>query len=153
MTLAYRLTRFHRRACITVGVVAVILMACEGGSGTDSPFPVEVTDERVAAGEQVYVSNCATCHGDITGPPTLPGTPPHGVDGHTWHHADRHLFQWILDGPPAAQIMPPFRGKLSDGEVYAVLAYIKSGWPDDIRSRQNEMSAQVEKQVVQDGGG
>ncbi len=153
MTLAIRAVRFFRFRWIPVALAAVILVACGGGSSTDSPFPIEITSQRVAAGEQVYAANCATCHGEVSGPPALPGSPPHGEDGHTWHHADRHLFAWILDRPPAAQLMPAFRGTLSDDEVYAVLAYIKSEWPDDILSRQNEMSALVEKQILEDGAG
>lgn len=96
--------------------------------------------------------NCAACHGAIQGPVALPGVPSHGVDGHTWHHADRHLFEWVLDGPPLAQMMPPFRGTLSDNEVLAILAYIKSGWPDDIQTRQEQMSAAVERQIIEDTG-
>ncbi len=134
-------------------LLAVMLVACGGNSADDSPFPIELTSERVAMGEQVYATNCTACHGEVGVGATLPGAPSHAEDGHTWHHADRHLFEWVLDGPPLAQIMQGFRGTLSDDEVYAVLAYIKSKWSDDIQTRQNQVSAQVEKQVVEDAGG
>ncbi|MBT3942498.1 MAG: cytochrome c [Chloroflexi bacterium] len=153
MTVMNREIRFRRYLWVSVILAVVALVACGGSAGSDSQFPVDVTDQRVAVGEQVYSSNCATCHGEIQGPVALPGVPSHGEDGHTWHHADRHLFGWILDGPPLAQMMPPFRGKLSDDEVIAVLAYIKSGWADDIRDRQNQMSQLVEQQIIEDGGG
>ena len=135
-------------------LMTVILMACGGNSSADdSPFPIKITDQRVAVGEQVYATNCTVCHGEIGAVPTLPGAPSHAEDGHTWHHADRHLFQWILDRPPLAQVMPAFRGTLSDAEVSAVLAYIKSEWPTDILSRQTEMSRLIEKQVLEDANG
>jgi mono/diheme cytochrome c family protein len=134
-------------------LLAVMLVACGGNSADDSPFPIKVTSERVAVGEQVYARNCTMCHGEVGAGATLPGSPSHAEDGHTWHHADRHLFEWVMDGPPLAQVMQGFRGTLSDDEVYAVLAYIKSTWPDDIQTRQNQMSAQVEKQVIEDAGG
>ena len=132
----------------------VALVACGGdGSDDDISFPVEITSERVATGEGVYATNCATCHGMVGETPTLLGAPSHAEDGHTWHHADRHLFEWILNGPPLAQVMPGFRGTLSDDGVYAVLAYIKSKWPEDIQTRQTEFSALVEQQLIEDMGG
>jgi mono/diheme cytochrome c family protein len=36
--------------------------------------------------------------------------------------------------------MPAFEGVLTDEEVAAVLAYIQSSWPPDIRSRQRAMT-------------
>jgi mono/diheme cytochrome c family protein len=132
----------------------VALVACGGdGSGDDISFPVEITSAGIATGEKVYITNCATCHGTVGETPTLLGAPSHAEDGHTWHHADRHLFEWILDGPPLAQVMPGFRGTLIDDEVYAVLAYIKSNWSEDILARQTEFSTLVEQQFIEDMGG
>jgi mono/diheme cytochrome c family protein len=37
--------------------------------------------------------------------------------------------------------MPAFGEILTDEEIIAVLAYIKSSWPDDIRQAQWEQSA------------
>jgi mono/diheme cytochrome c family protein len=36
--------------------------------------------------------------------------------------------------------MPGFGSTLTDEEIWAVLAYIKSGWPGPIRERQREFS-------------
>ena len=61
--------------------------------------------------------------------------PPHDESGHTWHHADGVLFAITKRGlvPPHAPVgyesdMPAFGGKLSDEEIWAVLAFIKSHW-------------------------
>lgn len=61
--------------------------------------------------------------------------PPHDESGHTWHHPDQLLFAIVKGGlvPPYAPAayesdMPAFAGKLSDEQIWAVLAYIKSHW-------------------------
>ena len=61
--------------------------------------------------------------------------PPHDESGHTWHHPDNVLFAITKNGlvPPYAPSgyesdMPAFRGRLSDDEIWAVLAFIKSQW-------------------------
>jgi len=38
--------------------------------------------------------------------------------------------------------MPAFGGTLSDEEIWAVLAYIKSSWPQEIRKAQPELTLQ-----------
>jgi len=91
------------------------------------------------------------CHGPVDGRAVLDGAPEHGDGGHTWHHPDRLLHQWILDRPPLATVMPAFRGTLSDEQVMAVLAYIKNSWLPEIQDRQNEGSVQYEAQVVEFG--
>jgi mono/diheme cytochrome c family protein len=106
-------------------------------------------------GEQIYRDHCASCHGvELEGQPggqrSLPdgglSVPPHGVDGHTWHHPDRLLFEITKFGgqalaPPGHKSnMPAFGETLSDEEIWAVLAYIKSRWPEEIRARQAEIT-------------
>jgi mono/diheme cytochrome c family protein len=60
--------------------------------------------------------------------------PPHDESGHTWHHPDDMLFDITKHGiaryaPPGYQSdMPAFGGVLSDDEIRAVLAFIKSHW-------------------------
>jgi len=105
-------------------------------------------DERdrgsVALGANVYAQHCAACHGaKLEGQPDwrrrLPNgrlpAPPHDESGHTWHHSDDVLFGITKHGlvPPYAppnyeSDMPAFGGKLSDAEIWAALAYIKSHW-------------------------
>lgn len=105
----------------------------------------------VAAGQAVYAAQCAACHGaKLEGQPnwktpnadgTLP-PPPHDASGHTWHHPDAVLFRITRLGgqavaPPGfASGMPAFGDKLDEREIRAVLAFIKSTWPEDIRARQ-----------------
>jgi mono/diheme cytochrome c family protein len=102
-------------------------------------------------GQEVYQQHCEDCHGikaigeDPQKPqggfnsenehiaPALNGT------GHTWHHPPVFLFQQIKNRKiNKSSPMPPFSGILSDDEINAVIAYIKSLWPEDIRQRYYE---------------
>lgn len=67
--------------------------------------------------------------------------PPHDATGHTWHHSDQELFTITKEGPGAVvpgyeSDMPPFGAMLSDDEITAVVAYIKSTWPQKERDYQ-----------------
>jgi mono/diheme cytochrome c family protein len=132
-------------------VALALLAACGGPRGSDP-------DDRkqVGLGAEVYARHCASCHGaNLEGQPDwrerLPSgrlpAPPHDASGHTWHHADEHLFGITKHGlaayaPPGYESdMPAFAGVLSDAEIHAVLAFIKSRWPEPIRAKQ----AQVDK--------
>lgn len=117
-------------------------------------LPADPTDARqVAQGRSVYEARCAACHGrNLEGQAgwqrRLPTgefpAPPHDESGHTWHHSDKALFrmtkQGIQEAPPGPKSsMPAFSDVLSDAEIWAALAYIKSRWPEPIRSRQAEI--------------
>jgi mono/diheme cytochrome c family protein len=107
--------------------------------------------EQVALGATVYAAQCASCHGaNLEGQrgwrrPLPSGkvlAPPHNATGHTWHHPDKHLFRVTKLGteaiarPGYKSDMIAFGDKLSDEEIWAVLAYIKSNWPPEIRRKQ-----------------
>ena len=72
--------------------------------------------------------------------------PPHDETGHTWHHSDRNLFVLTKGGigavvPGYESDMPAFGEILSDEEIAAVIAYIKSTWPERQRAFQAEVTA------------
>ena len=113
--------------------------------------------ETLALGAAVYAQSCASCHGAaLEGEPDwrsrLPSgllpAPPHDETGHTWHHADDALFRITKEGPAAVigggyeSAMPGFGDVLSDDEIRAVLAYIKSTWPEREREYQAQVSLQ-----------
>ncbi len=115
--------------------------------------------EAIAAGEELYGDHCAICHGaDLEGEPDwrrrhdngLMPAPPHDETGHTWHHPDAQLFDLTKHGVTAVlarrgldyeSTMIGFGDILSDAEILAVLAYIKSTWPDDIIEMHNQINA------------
>lgn len=113
----------------------------------------------VASGKAVYAAQCASCHGKrLEGQPEwrtrkadgrLPA-PPHDETGHTWHHPDGVLFDIVKNGvgaslpTPYATDMPVFGPVLSDEEIWAVLAYIKSTWPESVLRRQTTVTQRAQ---------
>ena len=113
-----------------------------------------VTRADLQAGRVIYLENCASCHGEqLEGQPDwrrrldngrMPA-PPHDETGHTWHHSDRALFLLTKSGVGAVVAgyesdMPAFGETLTDAEIAAVLAFIKSTWPERQRMYQAEIS-------------
>lgn len=111
--------------------------------------------ELVKLGITVYAEHCARCHGaDLEGEPNWrsrhpDGTlsaPPHDETGHTWHHPDSVLIAITRSGGQALapkgfkSAMPGFSDVLSDREILASLAYIKSRWPEEILRRQEQLN-------------
>ncbi len=125
-------------------LLALSAAACSADAGT---YPIEPSQDVVSRGKPLYQAHCATCHGDATARPPLKAAPTHQADGHTWHHPDRLLVQWVLDGVPMATTMQRFRGELSEDDVRSVIAYIKTFWPDEVRRRQEEGSRAYEGQL------
>jgi mono/diheme cytochrome c family protein len=138
---------------VTLGLAGVVIVQAQTTTPTHQADPDNA--EHVALGQQVYTSFCAGCHGgNLEGQPdwrkklpmgNLPA-PPHDETGHTWHHADQWLFEIIKYGgryhAPARyrSAMPAYQEMLSDTEVWAVLAFIKSRWPPSIRTQQERLN-------------
>ena len=154
-------TRRKPRTVFMFGGVALIAIGALGALWWfGSPGGVADPDnlEQVKLGRAVYAGNCAACHGaNLEGQPNwrvrkqdgrLPA-PPHDESGHTWHHPDQLLFQMTKVGikPPLApegykSDMLAFEDILSDEEIWAVLAFIKSTWPNKARETQNRITRQ-----------
>lgn len=155
-----------RMGLVTGGIAALVAGAAAWvvvADGQDVPdgltfLGAPVTAEQIELGQEVYAANCASCHGaNLEGQPDwrrrkangrMPA-PPHDASGHTWHHADRPLFTITKLGvgavvPGYESDMPAFEGILSDDEIAAVLAFIKSTWPERERGFQAEVTANDE---------
>ncbi len=121
-----------------------------------APVGIPYTESRVvSAGADIYAAHCAACHGaELKGEPHweypdaegyMPAPPQDGT-GHTHDHNDFILFNTVKYGPETTVCvgrksrMGAFEGILEDDEILAVLAYIKSTWPDDIIERHNAIS-------------
>ena len=127
---------------------------------TEAPVPeiegtvdgADASDAQlVAVGEILYQQHCASCHGaELEGQANwkqrdengyLPA-PPHDETGHTWHHPDEQLFEITKIGTEAfvgmgyRSNMIGFEDQLSDSEIWAVLAFIKSEWSPRIQRAQ-----------------
>lgn len=134
-----------RRAIVLAGLLA-LLVACSGEPALT---------EQQARGRELYVANCAGCHGaQGEGAPNwqqpLPnGTypaPPHDGSGHTWHHPDALLLAITAKGGQSAGSgMPAFEDKLTRDEMEAILAYLKSLWSAEQRAAQEDISRRFEQ--------
>jgi mono/diheme cytochrome c family protein len=115
------------------------------------PLPT-LDPAEIALGQQIYDQHCAVCHGiNLEGEadwktPNEDGSfraPPHTAEGHTWHHSDKVLLETIRLGGArlpasigATSSMPAYEDILTQAEMTAVLTFIKSTWPEDIRQMQ-----------------
>ena len=142
-------------AAVLAGGAAYWLAAADSRTAGILPYQ---DPKAVAAGKAIYQDYCASCHGaDLQGEPGwqvrdsggyLPA-PPHDASGHTWHHADAQLLEITKFGTAALvgngyrSRMGGYEGVLSEEEMLAVLAYIKSSWPPDIIIRHNQITAQA----------
>ncbi|WP_194725416.1 c-type cytochrome [Noviherbaspirillum malthae] len=157
-----------RRVSITavtaiVAILAVIVAASIHFRGAPAPAYISPSDTTlVARGKSIYAAQCAACHGAaLEGQPDwrmrlssgrLPA-PPHDASGHTWHHPDKVLFDIVKNGlvpgktaPEGYQSdMPAYGSLLSDEDITAVLAYIKSQWPPEL--------LELQRKVTQEPGG
>lgn len=153
-----------RRLNILICAALLLLAGC-GTSGNTSPpstgpaeSPPAPNPQLVEQGKSVYVQYCAECHGanlegeadwKMQNPDGSFRAPPHDANGHTWHHSDAQLIDAVRLGGArlsadvgGTSAMPTYGDTLTDEEIVAVLDYIKSTWPEDIRRYQWERTTQ-----------
>lgn len=121
----------------------------------------ELEGRDITAGRVHYMENCASCHGaELEGQPDWQSTnadgvlpaPPHDKTGHTWHHDSALLFDYTkLGGKNALKVrgvadfnsgMPAFGNALSDDEIWDILAFIRSTWPERMQQVQASRNQQ-----------
>ena len=136
------------------GLVLFAVAAALAGCGEPAPLTDSKNAVQTGRGAKVYAQFCAACHGArLEGQPDwrqrLPSgrmpAPPHDDSGHTWHHTDDVLFGITKLGVVAPYApkgyesdMPGFGGRLSDDEIWAVLAFIKASWSPRVQAARAE---------------
>jgi mono/diheme cytochrome c family protein len=134
------------------GLLAGVVLAMAGaGAGAPAHFADADDLSKVIAGKAVYLRWCASCHGRrLQGQPLWQlndqyagrRAPAHDQTGHTWAHSDDELFFMTKEGrfpatpATATSYMPAFRTVLTDGQILAVLAFIKANWSIGLRISQ-----------------
>lgn len=136
-------------------LAAAVLTACSDDTEAPSGPGTQQVDTRqrpaqrphvdqttLALGKQVFDNNCAACHGDRAqgaphwqkpGPDGKYPAPPLNGTGHAWHHPMAALQQTIRNGTQRiGGSMPPWKDKLSDAEIQAVIYWFQSKWPDEL---------------------
>jgi mono/diheme cytochrome c family protein len=149
----YKIAAMTAALAVVAVTVSVVLM-----TGPYNPFLVkDGKAAQIAQGHALYGVHCASCHGkNLEGQPNwktpLPSgrlpAPPHDKTGHTWHHTDDALIGITklglkpFAGDNYESDMPAFGAILSDEEIEAILAYIKSTWPEREQTYQQQRTLQ-----------
>ncbi len=138
---------------LVFAMAGVMAGAAAAGRGLrPAPRFADADDPALTArGAVVYAQNCASCHGahlegarhwQAVGPDGRAAPPPQNETGHTWMHSDDELFGFVkysmidLAAPGYVSPMPAFRGRLTDDDILATIAFIKSRWPVGVRAYQ-----------------
>lgn len=93
------------------------------GGGAEQPAAAMATGpEAVAAGKEVYVTNCAPCHG-----PQGQGVIGPNLTDHYWIHGDQpaDIINVITEGVPEKG-MVPWKSVLNPNKIQQVAAFVMS---------------------------
>lgn len=111
------------------------LAMAEGMDGYDEVKELEVPDgtpEIVAEGKELYLANCALCHGDTGAGDGAGGAaldpPPRDLtdaSGYLYGHLELGLYRTGMYGVPGTG-MAPWEGILSEDEQWAIGHYIRT---------------------------
>ena len=96
---------------------------------SDLQNPIPNTVDSVTKGQELYLANCAACHGvDARGGGPQAGTtqvrPPDLKSGHINQHTDGDVFYWISSGLPGG--MPAWESVLSETDRWNLVNYLRS---------------------------
>lgn len=99
----------------------------------------------LALGAELFRTHCTPCHG-ARAAGEFPESPQGGLNsavgqlapalngsGHAWHHPPAYFFQLIRNGTELNNSrMAGWGGRLTDQDIFAIIAFFQSLWPKDI---------------------
>ena len=96
--------------------------------------PIAYSRKSIADGRAIFVRNCASCHGsdgkaqvDVVADATDLTSPKLWKSG----TSDGEIYRSIHDG--AGETMPPFKAQLGSHELWNLVNFIRSLWPESTR--------------------
>jgi len=128
------LTKFVNFAILLAGGV---LLADESLSVADAKklkSPVSYSKKSISQGRSVYMRNCTGCHGadgkatvDVVADATDLTSPKLWKNGTT----EGEIFRSISQGQGAS--MPTFKDQIKEEDIWHLVNYIRSLWPESAR--------------------
>ena len=128
---------------VTALLSSLLLLGSDAESAESKLEGRWYTEAQLQSGQKIFLDNCAVCHGkqaqgltpdwrkrqaDGSFPP-----PPLNGTAHAWHHPLSLLRTTIREGGiRLGGTMQGFKGKLSNDEQLAAIAYFQSFWADEI---------------------
>ena len=141
--------RFSGPAACAAGIAAFIIAGLTGAASPPaSHFADADNTALVIRGHEVYMGFCSMCHGRHMEGQALwqaddadrwRRAPALAKAGHAWRRSDEELFhitkfgRYAATSATAPSAMPGFARDLTDDDILAVLAAIKSRWPTPLR--------------------
>lgn len=156
------ISRFYRRLsprtrffglAILFAIIATAIYSY-GEKSLSTPFVTGADHQnsiQTGFGASLYMPYCQSCHGaDLAGQPDWDANYPTGNrpavplagDSPIWRLSDQGIFQVIKYGGQASSPaeyqnnMPAYGDSLSDGNIWALVAFIKSRWTGALHQRQ-----------------
>ncbi|MCS5590994.1 MAG: cytochrome c [Gammaproteobacteria bacterium] len=122
---------------LSLSLLFLLLSACSTG---------DTGAKDVATGKAIFEANCVVCHGNKAsglvknwkekGANGKYPAPPLDGSAHAWHHSPALLLKTINEGGiKMGGQMPAFASALTNDEKQAVLDYIFSLWPAEIKTK------------------
>ncbi len=115
---------------VLAGTGGLILRAQGNADAAKMKNPVAATPESIAAGQQLYARNCASCHGRNgqggPGNDLIPAAPSLLGDGWTHGSTDGEIFTNIKNGVAPDFNMGAWGDQLKDQEIWNVVNYVRS---------------------------
>jgi mono/diheme cytochrome c family protein len=115
---------------VLAGTGGLILRAQGSADAAKLKNPVAATPESIAAGQQLYARNCASCHGRNgqggPGNDLIPAAPSLLGDGWAHGSTDGEIFTNIKAGVAPDFNMVPFKDRLKDDDIWNLVNYIRS---------------------------
>ena len=129
-----RPSRLILLAALLVAGLLILTTRTPAQDGAQGQAPPTADSEILALGETIYSANCASCHGaDGEGYASIQNAPALNGSEHAWHHPDEQIISLIRQG---GMQMPAVGAAWSDGEIEAVLSYVKAWWTPQQRDAQ-----------------
>ena len=113
-----------------VGASSPVISAGGRLEALEQDNPIEMSEESVSAGRQVYGRFCRACHGlraDGSGMTAPPGSNPSNLVDDEWDHGstDAEIFKVIKEGVGPAFDMDSWDGKISDDDIWNVINFLR----------------------------